>query len=78
MKFRIETVWYGDASHILQKYPTIKDFNIEIVNDAVYVTLDNLQDLMKFSEKYGEIIVRSKNSPCEEEDVIEIYDDYRE
>lgn len=78
MKFRLTTVWDKDAKTILKRYPTIKDFNIEVTNDKLYVILDNLQDLVKLSSIYGELIIIDGNRYYVEEDTIEIYDDYRE
>lgn len=74
MKFRLETVYLNASDKILEKYPALKEFNIETIENRLYITLNSLEDMMKLSEKFGEIIIAS----YEKERTIEIYDDYRE
>lgn len=81
MKFRITvtSIWAFDneAERILDKYPTLNEYHIEIVDGKLYVTLYGLEDLIKFTDKYGEIVISSATSEYDD-NTIEIYDDYRE
>lgn len=82
MKFRLiaTSIWSfnnDEAERILDKYPTLKEFPIEIVDGKLYVTLSGLEDLIKFADKYGNVIVSSASSEFDDNG-IEIYDDYRE
>lgn len=45
--------------------------------DIWYVKISNLEELIAFYEKYGDLII-SENWDNKEEFQIEIYDDYRE
>lgn len=83
MKFRIiaTSIWGFNndevTKKILDKYPTLNEYPIEIVDGKLYVTLNGLEDLLKLSKRYGELIV-SSGDIIDGEDTIEIYDDYRE
>ena len=79
MRFMLQvtSIWSHDAEEILEKYPTLKDFSIETVGEHLYITLNGLEDLMALSEKYGELVINA----CDivyGENIIEIYDFYRE
>lgn len=81
MKFRIiaTSTWMlnDEAKMTLDKYPTLNEYPIEIVDGKLYVTLNGLEDLLKLSKRYGELII-SASDIIDGEDTIEIYDDYRE
>ena len=64
--------WYNEGrNHRVEKGHIKRDF----VDTGWFVNIDSLEQLIKFQNKYGEIIV---GEYCDGVPSIEIYDDYRE
>ena len=61
------------TNHRITKHGIARDFNPK---DCWYIDINSLEELLKFEEKYGEIII---GTTCDGEiPIIEIYDTYRE
>lgn len=64
--------YYKDPYFMLQQYSKLKQFDAEIADDCLFVTLNDLNDLIKLSN-----IVNHEVILCQDGS-LEIYDDWRE
>jgi hypothetical protein len=67
--------WYKEGvNHRLVKGHICRDFPTKLW----VMEINSLEELMKFSKKYGELVIRDDDWAAKDMPMIEIYDDYRE
>ena len=71
-KQRLEKLGFGFTRCIDEKYWLIDD------ERKVFIEINSLEELIKFQEEWGEIIIRDGDKKDNSEKVIEIYNSYRE
>lgn len=84
MKFRLIRTNDENADRILKKYPNLKNYDIDVVDGRLYITLKSFEELIKFASENNDSgydqkeVVIFGNDGWTKENTIEIYDDYRE
>ena len=74
MRFKITRTsgWYNNPP-CKEAYTLPEEYDPRAWYQTWYIDINSLDELIKFVDKYGEIVVSTENDPY-----IEIYDTYRE